>query len=361
MYIVSQEQDKVMQDVFSQALDEEKWKVDSKRRVLESITLLVYHFKKVREECRMLSTGSGFFDLYKLFQKYLEKYGNTLKSKLKQLESKSDDNSIRVMCAILNTSHFCRSTTEDVEVGLKQDIDERFKEQVTLKSTIDLFDSISQLCVDGLIAKVIVKLEGAFKSLTDMDWGNITAVRDQSPFVTMIQADLNVITPIFSELIVPSHYGPLCCPLIIQIVTVVQESVKKIRGISELGSEQLLCDVKILKTVLSKIIGPEDKWVAKRLDQTIVVLEKLCQILLSPPENLVSTYKSLFANHTPEQLLEFLDIKGIKLVEQESFLDTYGLSKNSPLRQAIRDAISEQDSAYRKIGSFFDPMGQFIK
>lgn len=84
-----------MQEMLSQALNEEKWKIDSKNKVLESSKIIVFHFVKAREECLAISTGAkknektysllgvGFYDLYKLFQKYLEKYGNALKTKLK--------------------------------------------------------------------------------------------------------------------------------------------------------------------------------------------------------------------------------------------------------------------------------------
>lgn len=98
------------------------------------------------------SSGVGFYDLYKLFQKYLEKYGNALKTKLKgydaffgkvktfRLEAKSDDNSLRTICAILNTADFCSTTAKEVELGIKQAIDDRFKEKVSLKSTFEMFD-----------------------------------------------------------------------------------------------------------------------------------------------------------------------------------------------------------------------------
>jgi len=206
-----------------------------------------------------------------------------------------------------------------------------------------------------LVSSVATRLEPAFASLTDMDWSNVSSVKDPSAFVTMILTELNTLNPIFSELIVPQRHGLFCFSLITKVVEFVSVSVHKIRGISELGSEQLLYDIKMLKGFLLKMIGSEDKWVTKIVDQKIAVLEKLCQILLCSPENLVSTYKSLFQSHTPEQLLEFLQVKGVRITEQESYLDTYGVSKSSPLRQAIRDEISDLDSTGRRIANFFDP------
>jgi hypothetical protein len=57
-----------------------------------------------------------------------------------RLESKNEDNALKAICAILNTADFCMTTAQEVEVGIKQAIDERFKEKVLLKSTIELFE-----------------------------------------------------------------------------------------------------------------------------------------------------------------------------------------------------------------------------
>lgn len=58
-------------------------------------------------------------------------------------------------------------------------------------------------------------------------------MRDQSPFVTLIQSELNSLLPLFSELIVPQHFGPLCYALITMVVKTVDTDVNKIKGISE--------------------------------------------------------------------------------------------------------------------------------
>lgn len=44
--------------MLAQALNEEKWKIDSKNKVLESSKIIVFHFVKAREECLAISTGT---------------------------------------------------------------------------------------------------------------------------------------------------------------------------------------------------------------------------------------------------------------------------------------------------------------
>lgn len=76
-----------------------------------------------------------------------------------RLEAKNDDNALRIICAIINTADFCCTTADEVQVGIQQAIDDRFKDKVTLKSTIDMFDG----CVhnNSLRCYLYLKSEGS--------------------------------------------------------------------------------------------------------------------------------------------------------------------------------------------------------
>jgi hypothetical protein len=50
--------------MLSQALNEEKWKIDSKNKVLESSKIIVFHFVKARGECLTISSGNHYCPLY---------------------------------------------------------------------------------------------------------------------------------------------------------------------------------------------------------------------------------------------------------------------------------------------------------
>lgn len=354
MFINTQQQDNSMQKMFTQVIQEETWKIN-KSKVFDSAGIIVYHFAKSRQELVSCTTGVGFFDLFTLFQKYLGKYCTYLQSKLKSISesNKDEEQSLKTLCGILNTAEYCCTTTVDVETSIKQSIDERFKEKITLKGIIDSYENLMAATKEQLVNRAQLRLSSCFAALSSSDWGNINTIGDQSNFITMIEKDLQTLTELFKEDIVSQHISDFNFALAIMIIKSFDTQIHQIRDISELGGEQLLLDTKLLRGILIKIFGDNPR-ITKRIEQNMGVVEKMCQVIAARNDSIVVTYKSLNSNINVTEFLQILDIKGIKKTEHEAYLDKLGISSNNSIRMTIRNQIEEEESVTGRMVSFLD-------
>lgn len=55
----------------------------------------------------------------------------------------------------------------------------------------------------------------------------------------------------------------------------------------------------------------------KRIERKLQQVEKLLQLLLAPIESLADTFKEVFPEQGPEELVNVLDMKVLPMLEQE--------------------------------------------
>eukprot|EP01125_Pyxidicula_operculata_P005119 TRINITY_DN186_c1_g3_i1.p1 TRINITY_DN186_c1_g3~~TRINITY_DN186_c1_g3_i1.p1 ORF type:complete len:398 (-),score=94.09 TRINITY_DN186_c1_g3_i1:209-1264(-) len=335
-------------------MSEETWKIpdDTRNKVLLSSRDIVYHFSGTRQRCVQMSVGKALYDLCKLFQKFLERYANRLREKLDSIEKGKaiDEQQQKLICFILNTAQYCCTTTKEVETSIRNDIDAKYKEKVNLQSTVDVFEGIISSSAVVLVKIIEKKISPLFKTTSTINWGGINSVNDQSEYVSKIITELSQAVSLIQKVIVQEHYLFLCRSISTYTVKAFEDSVMSIRGISDLGAEQLLSDVGNMKVFLQKLptIGTENgetnERFSKLIEKQISPIEKVVQIVLSSKENLVETYKTMYPEPDVNHFVRILDMKGTPKTEQESYLDQYGVAPNAPIRITIRTAIQEESN-----------------
>jgi hypothetical protein len=97
---------------------------------------MITYFTTARDRCVALNKGQAFFDLFKLFKKYLELFCDKLKEKLSTFEvnTMTDSNEITV-CLIINTANYMDGILQKIETSFKNTIEPPFKEKIDLEST----------------------------------------------------------------------------------------------------------------------------------------------------------------------------------------------------------------------------------
>ena len=86
LYIWVQHQDSKLQDMFDKVITDEKWTVDEDERikVLVSSSDIFYNLNNLHKEVKTFSKGQSYFDLYRLFKKYLDMYADKLRDKIQE-------------------------------------------------------------------------------------------------------------------------------------------------------------------------------------------------------------------------------------------------------------------------------------
>jgi len=141
-----------------------------------------------------------------------------------------------------------------------------------------------------------------------------------------------------------------------------------------MGAEQLLCDLSFLKTALLKIpsysqesssastatpgstaangsSNKPQKSYQKHLDDMIIPLEKQLQIVVTSPDALVHSYKAMAYQPSPLHFVKMMDLKGIPKVEQESYLDEYGVGPNDQIRLVVKNQLAEEGEFGKKLSN----------
>jgi len=318
----------------------------------------VYLLSDTRQTIKSLSQGRPYYEIYCIFQKSLATYATKLKERLETLEGKGSrvltEEEVKQTCVILNTAYYCSTTTKEIEASFKSDIDEQYKEKVMAQHTVDIFEGLIAQCLKALVRTLSIKLtnDGSgsnLRSIVTTNWNTWETVGDQSEYINTVQSELTDMMTLFRNIIVDEHFTFLCDSVAKAIIQLFEAQLWLIRGISEIGAEQLLVDATSLKGVLTRLpvigagtggVGEEGPKVSerfiKRIEKEMGPIEKLLKILMTPKEMLAETYKQMFHQApTVHQFIKILNLKGISRAEQGGFLDQYGVKPNDPLRQSL--------------------------
>lgn len=185
------------------------------------------------------------------------------------------------------------------------------------------------------------------------NWLTYESVGDQSDYVNTLQTEIYDTMTLFRNAIAEEHFTFISDSIAKAIIQLFEEQLYLIRGVSEVGAEQLLVDATSLKGLICKIphIGLNDEEASKinkerfvkRIEKEMVPIEKLLKILMTPKDGLVATYQTLYhQSGNPEHLLKILNIKGIPKPEHGAYFDQFGIKPNDPIRVALKNQ-SEQD------------------
>ncbi|XP_029665254.1 vacuolar protein sorting-associated protein 53 homolog [Formica exsecta] len=370
--------------------------IEGPSSVLSSCADLFVFYKKCMLQCTQLSTGLIMLSLTETFQKYLREYavkilqnnlpkvgGNAgigtsmsnitrdfrdlstsgfiqnFQSFLKEGEiarfSKEEQSRI---CCILTTAEYCLETTQQLEGKLREKTDKCYSEKIVLSQEQDNFHKVISHCIQLLVQDLETACESALTAMTKVQWSSVEVVGDQSNYVNTIIAHLRQTIPTIRDRLSScrKYFTQFCLKFASSFIAKLVQQLFKCKPLNDVGAEQLLLDVHMLKTALLDLpsIGYQVQRKAPVTYTKVVVkgmanAEMILKIVMSSIESPTDFVKQC-RMHLPDlQSIEFqkiLDMKGLKKTEQTQFLEQFKQLESANTAHATKSHIIHDSPEY---------------
>jgi hypothetical protein len=187
-----------MHEMFNQIIAAETWLTDdvSQMKVLNSSTDMIFYFGKTRERMASLNQNQAFFDLFKLFQKFLRLYAQELQAKIntcvfpclqqrrsfpgadtkpvfRLVPAQFTEETEKTCCLIMNTADYCSKMSARIEDTVQGEISDKFREQVNLSAEQDAYQGVLASAVGTLTKYMEFRMESAFAHMHAIRWGSL--------------------------------------------------------------------------------------------------------------------------------------------------------------------------------------------
>ncbi|KAF7797607.1 hypothetical protein EIP86_008807 [Pleurotus ostreatoroseus] len=306
--------------------------------VLPSSTELFYFYAQNLDQCAKLFIGQPLYDLCQLHKKWLRIYAeDVLLSSMKRpasqirrsVDNRVDMNELRSVCTLINTADYCHSTAQELEAKIKEKIMDDFKEKITFQEECELFINVVSAAILTLLHELENATDPAFSALSRTAWSTISLVSGQSAYVDdLIRAIENVMKttkPLIEQKRYLRNFLDKASGLMFVKFT---NALVKSRPLKEIGAEQLLIDLGILKSCLLRIPGDEHTTpnYTRNVTRNTTRLETLLKVIMTPVdpvEGFVLNYTLLIADASLSNFQKILDLKGTPRTEQNDLVDSF--------------------------------------
>jgi hypothetical protein len=164
---------------------------------------LFLFYRQTMANCAELSRGKAFFDLCKMYQKWLVWYVDCVQGHMSQ--------DLSSLCLIINTLDYCVGTIEQLEQKMIQEANPEYKSLIQFSSEMELYVNASVVGVTKMVHIVQQGCEPFLMNMTRKSWNALTLVGDQSEYVTQISHHLKHIIPTLkTTLINPKFFRSFC-------------------------------------------------------------------------------------------------------------------------------------------------------
>lgn len=306
--------------------------------VLPSSTELFYFYAQSLDQCAKLSTGQPLFDLCDLHKKWLRIYaeevlslsGSKQRSNVrKSTESRYDLQEIKQACLVINTADYCQTTSSELEEKIKEKINPNFKDKITLQGERDLFVGAVSGAINALLREVENAIDTYFVVMSRSNWSSLNQVSGQSSYVGDLVKTAEQIVEVIKPLVEQKKYlrnllDKVCSLLLIKFTNALVRS----RPLKEIGAEQLLIDLQVVKGYLTKMPGEGlmTNVYSKALMKTTSRLESLLKVIvtpLDPKENFILNYTILIGDASLINFQKILDLKGTPRAMDQELEDSF--------------------------------------
>ncbi|BHF66997.1 Vacuolar protein sorting-associated protein 53 [Sparganum proliferum] len=160
------------------------------------------------------------------------------------------------VCVILVTASYCIKTVEELEKRLKSEVrPASLAKSISFSAEIDALADCRSACVHRLVADLEASVIPQLNKMTKMPWNSLTAVGDQSAYVTAIISHLRTQVPIIRDTLysVRAHFTQICIKFADSIINRFVASLYRCKPVNTFGAEQLLLDTQCLKSALLQL------------------------------------------------------------------------------------------------------------
>ncbi|KAI9872991.1 MAG: Vacuolar protein sorting-associated protein 53 [Pleopsidium flavum] len=321
----------------------------SSQVVIPSSTELFSFYRLTLAQCAKLSTGSRLVELSRVFAKYLNQYAQQVLlyyiSERPSGQAPSRTPSIEDTVLVLNTADYCYATCTQLEEKIKSRVDEGLKTSIDLQSQADAFMGIASAAVRGLVRKVEIDCETAWREMRNTPWSKLESVGDQSSYVAellrTVKARAGEILPMLHK----QQYARAFCDNLVELLANAYiANIVQCRPVSEVGAEQMLLDSYVLKKGFEELLSinnpgtPPPAGYIKRVSQSMTKIDpllKTLQVRPSPPEALVQAYLIHIADKSDANFRKILDLKGVRKQDQPHLLELFQAHRASPRNESL--------------------------
>ncbi|KAF9501688.1 hypothetical protein BDN71DRAFT_1406739 [Pleurotus eryngii] len=305
--------------------------------VLPSSTDLFYFYRQSLEQCAKLSTGQPLFDLCAVLKKWLKIYAEDVLTAPKRLavqtrrsmDSRVGADELKQACLLINTADYCHGTASELEDTIRQKINEEFKEKISLQAEMDIFLGVVSAAIIVQLKELEAVCDSSFGALVRTSWPSMNQVSGTSAYVgeliNSVEQCLAIIKPRIEQKKYLRNLFDKTSSLIIAKFT---NALVKSRPLGEIGAEQLLIDLQIIKASLLKLPGDDliTSSYTKALNKNTTQLEALLKVIVTPadpPEGFILNYTLLIGDASFSNFQKILDLKGTPKAEQNDLLDSF--------------------------------------
>nr|VZI27258.1 unnamed protein product [Spirometra erinaceieuropaei] len=196
------------------------------------------------------------------------------------------------VCVILVTASYCIKTVEELEKRLKSEVrPASLAKSISFSSEIDALADCRSACVHRLVADLEASVIPQLNKMTKMPWNSLTAVGDQSAYVTAIISHLRTQVPIIRDTLysVRAHFTQICIKFADSIINRFVASLFRCKPVNTFGAEQLLLDTQCLKSALlqlplfgTKISQPPPRSFLGLVQESMAHAERIIKTVMLP-------------------------------------------------------------------------------
>ncbi|KAJ3554569.1 hypothetical protein NM688_g3036 [Phlebia brevispora] len=306
--------------------------------VLPSSTELFYFYAQNLDQCAKLFTGQPLYDLCQLHKKWLRIYAEDVliasmkrpaSSIRRSIETRLDVNELRNACTLINTADYCHTTALELEAKIQEKIDEPFEEKISFQEEGELFINAVSSAIMVLLHELENATDSAYNALARTAWTTLNLVSGQSPYVDdlvrAIEKVMDTVKPLIEQKRYLRNFLDKASSLMFVKFT---HALVKSRPLKEIGAEQLLIDLGILKTCLLHIPGDEHTTpnYTRNVTKNTTRLEALLKVIVTPvdpPEGFILNYTLLIGDASFSNFQKILDLKGTPKTQQNDLMDSF--------------------------------------
>lgn len=388
-YIVLEEQS--MDEQLVKALEDRTVDTRGELPVFTTSTKLFVYIKGSITRCTALTKGHAFFLLYRAFQSSLRKYAQVLSSKLphplpqtssvggismtnvsfgKKDGTPAQRQSYRVpqgeevtVCHVIGTCEYCADTVDALEDLIRDTAEEEYKSKVNMTGQQEAFHEITAKAIRVLVTGLENRLEEPLNTMCNADWGMFEEVGEESDYVCRMHKEIVPYITIARGLIPISYFRSVCDKFALSFTETYYDTlVKRVKKVSEQGTQQLLLDVYNLKTLFLKLpvleksesssVAPAARkglpakstiapaMYTKMVQKQFKKIELLLKVAGTPTRLMIDVFRTHWVGGSALDLQSAMSLKGMKRTEQAAMLEKFGLDPRTARKGATMNVTS---------------------
>eukprot|EP00750_Incisomonas_marina_P002486 INCI12364.1.p1 GENE.INCI12364.1~~INCI12364.1.p1 ORF type:complete len:796 (-),score=180.58 INCI12364.1:2409-4796(-) len=356
--------------------------IDHKSSSLDKYSSAVNLFMIIRdnlEHCAEISNGQTLMLLQKEVKQVFRKYADEVALKLPSSVPTDGlaEKDVRIACYVVNTAAYCAETVPKVGDIVTRLIQEPFKEHIDMEAESEYFYDMLSSGIKVLIEHIMARCGPAFGEMTRVAWANIQDVGDSSPYVSHIKTVLEAEVPLIRSILSALFFDNFCDRFASTFLPAFMNNIFKCKRIGPVGSQQLLLDTSVVKTVVlaipdmgqSKHSAGRSKSMnaafSRYVYNEVSKVEVLIQLVGMDAQRIEENFKVLWRDGSAEDLIGILQLKGLKKRQQQELVQKLGLAYRSvstpssaaaTLRNTFGEAGQKTQKAFETAGDAFAKM-----